>query len=649
MPIGETQTLSHGHDGIVEPDCRSKPADFLPQLWNPKSRWPQVLWPTVGIAVVVASVCFVYKFFLVAPWRAYSETQTFNGSGASLRPVTAAGELLRWLVVSHDGVSDPVTKATLAAEVVGLGRDHDKARITNVALHMLATLLLFAVIRKVTANIVLASCVAAVFAAHPAVVEAVAWLPGRSELVGAVLALAALLFYLDFAQRGGKFQMYAAASLSLGACFATPTLVALPFMFLLVESTGRAAQPQTTPGMRPASGAVTHKSRLWFVVGSTVVAVAMWAQISGGGPALAGGAAMPVRFAEISVVCGAQMCRAVLPHFGWWQLPGSPIGFWALASGSLVLLLGLSFLGWRRQRYEPVICGAWLFFVVTAFSVAARRAVDAENAFVCFYIPLIGLVTVGVLTVSKMLPAGATRDALLPLLVLANVVILGRMAHADAARCADQWDDFVTSVHESEPISSEPLLLDDSGPCSDHRWIDAMTAIDATLAGNSDEPTLLLQRANALEQLNCIGAASAQYRLALEGDDNNFKAHYKIGGIFLWKGQRAEAERHFWRALEIKPSYAVAYVGIARICDGRGEHFQAREYLRRALELDPSLRSQHAQRTQRMFPDDHLDDTIERLSRSLDHSPNSPDAIALDVATALQAAPQALASGSGSN
>jgi hypothetical protein len=552
---------------------------------------------------------------------------------------------VRWLGLPHDGVSDPVTKVTLAAEVACFGRDHNKSRITNVVLHLLAALLLFEVIRKVTANIVLASCVAAVFAAHPAAVEAVAWLPGRSELVGAVLALAALLLYLDFAHRGRKIQMLAAVTLSLCASFATPTLLALPFIFLLVESAGRAAHSHATDGVTLASGPHAPKSRLWIVVGSTVVAVAVWAEIVGGPAAFAAGSELPLRFAEIPIVCGAQVCRAVMPHFGSWQLSGSPIAVWALAGGLLVLLLGLSFLAWRRQRYAPVICGAWLFFVVTAFSVAARCAVDPESAFVCFYIPLIGLVTAGVLTVSKALPSGTTRDALLPLLVLANVVILGRMAHTDAATCADRWDDFVTGVRESEPVSSEPLLVDDSGPCSDVRWIDAMTAIDVTLAGIRDDPTLPLQRANALEQLNCIAAASAQYRIALQVDDRNFTAHCNLGRILLRKGQRAEAERHFWRALEINPSQVVAYVGIARICDERSEHFQAREYLRRALELAPSLRSQHAQGTERIFPDDPLGDTIERLGRSLDHSPNSTDAIALDVATTLQATPQALASG----
>src|SRR5580704_16920043 len=433
MPMVEKQTLSRGHDGIVEPDCRSKPADFFPQLWDSKSRWSQLLRRPAGIAVVVATAFVVYETFLGAPWRPYSDTLNFPWSGATSRSVTPASHLVRWLGLPHDGVSDPVTKVTLAAEVACFGRDHNKSRITNVVLHLLAALLLFEVIRKVTANIVLASCVAAVFAAHPAAVDAVAWLPGRSELVGAVLALAALLLYLDFAHRGRKIQMLAAVTLSLCASFATPTLLALPFMFLLVESAGRAAHSHATDGVTLASGPHAPKSRLWFVVGSTVVAVAVWAQISGGRAAFATAAAMPLRFAEIPIVCGAQMCRAVLPHFGLWQLPGSLIAVWALAGGVLVPLLGLSFLGSRRQRYAPVTCGAWLFFIVTAFSVAARRAVDLEGAFVCFYIPLIGLVTAGVLIASKTLPSGTTRDALLPLLVLANVVILGRMAHADAA------------------------------------------------------------------------------------------------------------------------------------------------------------------------------------------------------------------------
>jgi hypothetical protein len=648
MPVGETQTLSRGHGGIVETDCRSKSADSLPRLSSSKSRWAQLLRPMVGIAVVVATVFSVYRVFLVAPWRADLETRTFASREVTSRPVAAAGGLMRWVASSPDGVWEPVTRASAALEITVFGRDHDKYRITNVLLHLLVALLLFVVIREVGASTALAACVAAVFAAHPVAVEAVAWLPGRSELLGAILGLAALLLYLNFARRGGKVARYTSMLLSLCASFATPTLVALPFGFLLAElsAASKATHGHQAAGFRRAFGSDARQSGLWFIVGALVVAVAVGAEIKDVRVAFALGPDPPYRFAEIPIVCGAQICRAVLPHSGPWQLPGSPIGVWAVAGVSSAVVLGLIFLAWRRQRYSPLVCSAWLFFVVTAFSVAGRGAVGAESPFCCFYIPLIGLVTAGVLMASKALPSGSMRDALFPLLVLANVAILARMAHTDVAACEDRWTDFVAGVLQAEPVSFDAFVRDDGSACSDERWVDAMRTIDATLTGVDDEATLPLLRANALQQLNCIGAASAQYRMALQIDENNFTAHYNLGLLLLLKGQRAEAERHFWRALESNPSHAVAYVGIGKICDERGEHFQAAEYLRRALELDPSLRSQHAQGTDRMFPGDHLDDTIARLERSLDHSPNSPDAAALDVAGTLQAASQVLAAGS---
>ena len=47
-----------------------------------------------------------------------------------------------------------------------------------------------------------------------------------------------------------------------------------------------------------------------------------------------------------------------------------------------------------------------------------------------------------------------------------------------------------------------------------------------------------------------------------------------------------------------------------------------------------------------MFPDEQLDDAIKRIGGSLDHSPNSPDTVALEFAKKLQIVPQAVASGS---
>jgi tetratricopeptide (TPR) repeat protein len=648
MPADAKQSLGRGTAGNVEQVCNGRPADAPTRPRGSNGHWLQQLWPMAGIAVVAATVVFVYRAFLVAPWRTDLEARTFAVRGVTSRPVATADGLMRWVASSPDGVWEPVTRASAALEVAVFGRDHDKCRITNVLLHLLVALLLFVVIREIGTSSALAAGVAAVFAVHPIAVEAVAWLPGRSELLGAVLALAALVLYLNFARRRGKVALYTSVLLSLCASFATPTLVALPFGFLLVElsAPSNVTHGHQTAGFRLAFGSGVRESGFWFVVGALVVAVAVGAEIKDGRVAFALAPELPYRLAEIPIVCGAQICRAVLPHSGPWQLPGSPIAVWTVAGGSLALVLGLSLLAWRRQRYSPLVCGAWLFFVVTAFSVAGRVAMRAESPFGSFYIPLIGLVTAGVLIVSKALPSGSMRDALFPLLVAANVVILARMAHTDVATCEDRWTDFVAGVRQSEPASFDAFVRDDGTACSDERWVDAMRTIDATLTGVDDEATLPLQRANALQQLNCTGAASAQYRMALQIDENNFTAHYNLGLLLVLKGQQAEAERHFWRALEINPYHAVAYVGIGKICDERGEHFQAREYLRRALELDPSLQRQHTQGTDRMFPGDHLDDTIARLERSLDHSPNSADAAALDVAPTLRAAPQVLASGS---
>ena len=66
---------------------------------------------------------------------------------------------------------------------------------TNVALHAAATALLFALLRRFALPPAVALAGALVFAVHPALAEAVAWIPGRNDSLLAVFALGAWTFF----------------------------------------------------------------------------------------------------------------------------------------------------------------------------------------------------------------------------------------------------------------------------------------------------------------------------------------------------------------------------------------------------------------------------------------------------------------------
>ena len=138
----------------------------------------------------------------------------------------------------------------------------DRARLAagmhlvNVALHAANALLLFLVLRAMTASTWPSALVAAVFAVHPLHVESVAWITERKDVLSGLFGLLAIGAYAWYA-RGPSVLRYlsVAAALALGL-MAKPMLVTWPFLFLLLDywPLGRMGRGAGSGEQGPGSG-----------------------------------------------------------------------------------------------------------------------------------------------------------------------------------------------------------------------------------------------------------------------------------------------------------------------------------------------------------------------------------------------------------
>jgi hypothetical protein len=87
--------------------------------------------------------------------------------------------------------------------------------LTNLLLHAVATLLAWAIGRRVLGAGFAAWAAAALFAIHPCHVQAVGWISGRTDVLAALLYMAALLLYLESRERPRAWVPLVALSLSL--------------------------------------------------------------------------------------------------------------------------------------------------------------------------------------------------------------------------------------------------------------------------------------------------------------------------------------------------------------------------------------------------------------------------------------------------
>ncbi len=105
----------------------------------------------------------------------------------------------------------------------------------NLLLHLANTLLLFAVLRKMTGTLWQSAFVAAVFAIHPMHVESVAWIAERKDVLSTLFLLLTLAAYISYVRNRGLIRYAMTLLLFVLGLLAKPMLVTLPVLLLLLD------------------------------------------------------------------------------------------------------------------------------------------------------------------------------------------------------------------------------------------------------------------------------------------------------------------------------------------------------------------------------------------------------------------------------
>jgi hypothetical protein len=107
--------------------------------------------------------------------------------------------------------------------------------ITNLIIHAAASCLLYLFFLKLKFNRLLSFTVTLIFAVHPALVQAVAWIPGRNDALLTLTALASILFLLHYTDNGKPFYLALHFLLFFMSLLTKETAVLLPVVVYLTR------------------------------------------------------------------------------------------------------------------------------------------------------------------------------------------------------------------------------------------------------------------------------------------------------------------------------------------------------------------------------------------------------------------------------
>jgi len=262
-------TAMHDRSGTQRPSVE-KPSP---------ARWPILL----GAVVLTYLVCAVFFPVLGFDFIDYDvRSQILDNQ--HIKGLTAKN--IKHIFTSRCVTSYyPVRTLTLAADYQLWGLDPTGFKLTNSLIHLTNVLLVFWLVLRLFSrpaqldnspgawwDVVVATFSAGLFAVHPVVVEPVAWVPGREELLMALGALGCIHFHITarrFSQKPGKTRWattchVAAAFCCAVACLSNAVAAAIPLLILTWDLL-TLAKPTARKLFRPTAA-------LW-VIGAATIAI----------------------------------------------------------------------------------------------------------------------------------------------------------------------------------------------------------------------------------------------------------------------------------------------------------------------------------------------------------------------------------------
>jgi tetratricopeptide (TPR) repeat protein len=541
---------------------------------------------------------------------------------------------------------------------------------TNLAIHLVAALLLFGVLRRTlllpalrnqwgAAATPFALATALLWAIHPLQTESVTYIVQRAESLVGLFYLLTLYCFIRGADTPRAIWWYAGAVLAcLMGMASKEVMVSAPLMVLLYDRTFLAGSFRDA--WRRRYGLYLALGSTWLLLGWLVASAGNRGGSAGFGGAIDWWAYLGTQFGAI--VHYLRLC--VWPHpllldYGTGTAQGAgQIVPYALVVGLLGVAVLVALWRWPRAGF----LGAW-FFAILAPTSSVVPVVTQTVAEHRMYLPLAAVLTGSVaggflagqwLVRSQRLSRLASQVLGGSLVTFAAIVfgILTFHRNVDYQSPMSMWQDAAAKAPGNERVHNNfGLALAGRGRVDEaiaqYRtalelkpvFVDASINLGAALVarGRLDEAIAQYRKAleikadsaeaycnlgRALARLGRLDQAMAQYRKALEIKPGLPEAHNNLGNALTNRGQLAEAMAHYRKALESKPDYAEAHNNLGAALAGQGRFDEAMAHYQQAVEIAPGFAGAYYNAGMALANLGHLDGAMAHYRKALEIKPD---------------------------
>ena len=425
----------------------------------------------------------------------------------------------------------PVVLASYALDRALAGGAPLAFHATNVVLHVAVAWLVFRLATAVGLAAGPAFAGAALFLAHPVQTEAVTYVSGRTDVLGALGALGGLLLWRRARHAADRWATAAAAAV-LAGLLAKEAVVAVPLVLLL---------PAAHPGPR--------RPRPILPIAAALAWLLAWTASGGPGvrleglaarlPAIAGGA---LTLARVLVWPSDLHLERFTAVPGW-----TPLAAAGAFAGVAALLAVLGLAARRVPGGALLLALAVLAYLpvsglVPVYPAVADRVLFTAEHFL--YLPLAGLAPLVAGAVARHLPGRAGVAAAVACVASCGAVTVDRNR---------DWRDEETIFRHTlayDPPSARVWYDLGNAALAAGRLTEAVRLYDAAVAREPHDAAAWLNLGIARQRLGDGRAAEAAYRAALAADPHRAEAYRGLAAVLAARGETGEALRLLerWRA-----------------------------------------------------------------------------------------------------
>ncbi|MDD5134976.1 MAG: tetratricopeptide repeat protein [Phycisphaerae bacterium] len=464
----------------------------------------------------------------------------------------------------HSANWHPLTWLSLMLDCQLFGADSGKIHLINLFFHIANTLLLFAVLKKMTGSLWPSAFVAAAFAIHPMHIESVAWISERKDVLSTFFLLLTLASYIGYAKRASVFRYITTLMIFAFGLMAKPMLVTLPFVLLLLDywPMGRfgTVKKKKTDASQKTFGFLVLEKVPFFVLAAVSSVITFFVQRRGGAVADINILSLESRIANVFLSYARYVGKMFWPRnlAVFYPYDADSFVFWQVAICILVVL-AVSFFVIRLAKKQKYLFVGWFWFVGTL-------------------VPVIGLVQTGGQSI-------ADRYTYISYIGLFIMLAWG------LSELLSKW------LHRKIILAiSAAIVLTAMGICTHKQigyWKNSSTLFSRALAVTENNYIAYTSLADDLRTRGEVAPAIEYYKKALQIAPSHADAVLGMGCALTNEGNLTQAAEYLKKSLQLKPNHALAHYNFGIVLQKQGRFAESLDSFAKAVQLDPGSAEAH--------------------------------------------------------